>query len=89
MKSSSANAFICPERSSRFQRVVQTVITGIDSMKMLDRALEAAHTFKPMSKETVMGLLARTTEAAATGRYELFKTSDRYDGTAHNPQWLG
>ncbi len=66
-----------------------TVITGIDSMKVLDQALEAAHTFKPMSKEAIRSLLARTAEAAATGRYELFKTSDHYDGTAHNPQWLG
>jgi aryl-alcohol dehydrogenase-like predicted oxidoreductase len=66
-----------------------TVITGIDSMKVFDQALDAAHTFKPMSKETVKSLLARTAEAAATGRYELFKTSDHYDGTAHNPQWLG
>ena len=66
-----------------------TVITGIDSLKILDQALEAALTFKPMSKETVANLLARTTAAAATGRYELFKTSNRYDGTAHNPQWLG
>jgi predicted aldo/keto reductase-like oxidoreductase len=65
------------------------VITGIDSMKILDQALEAARTFKPMSKETVASLLARTAAAAATGRYELFKTSSRYDGTAHNPQWLG
>src|SRR6266576_182818 len=28
-----------------------TVITGIDSLKILDQALEAAKTFKPMSKE--------------------------------------
>jgi len=34
-------------------------------------------------------LLARTAAAAATGRFELFKTESRYDGTAHNPQWLG
>jgi aryl-alcohol dehydrogenase-like predicted oxidoreductase len=66
-----------------------TVITGIDSLKILDQALEAAHTFKPMSKETVASMLARTAAAAATGRYELFKTGSRYDGTAHNPQWLG
>jgi aryl-alcohol dehydrogenase-like predicted oxidoreductase len=66
-----------------------TVITGIDSLKILDQALEAARTFKPMSKETVASLLARTAAPAATGRYELFKTSSRYDGTAHNPQWLG
>jgi len=66
-----------------------TVITGIDSLKILDQALEAARTFKPMSKETVASLLARTASAAWTGRYELFKTESRYDGTAHNPQWLG
>ena len=66
-----------------------TVITGIDSMKILDQALEAARTFKPLSKEAVAGLLARTAKAAATGKYELFKTSNRYDGTAKNPQWLG
>lgn len=66
-----------------------TVITGIDSLKILDQALEAARTFKPMSKEAVASLLARTEAAAATGKYELFKTGNRYDGTAHNPQWLG
>jgi len=66
-----------------------TVITGIDSLKILDQALEAAKTFKPMSMEAVTRLLARSAAAAATGRFELFKTGNRYDGTAHNPQWLG
>ena len=66
-----------------------TVITGIDSLKILDQAIEAAKTFKPMSKEAVTCLLARTAAAASTGRFELFKTGTRYDGTAHNPQWLG
>jgi len=66
-----------------------TVITGIDNLKVLNQAIEAARTFKPMSKETVASLLARTAAAASSGRYELFKTESRYDGTAHNPQWLG
>jgi aryl-alcohol dehydrogenase-like predicted oxidoreductase len=66
-----------------------TVITGIDTIEILEQALEAARTFTPLSKETVARLLARTADAAATGKYELFKTSSRYDGTAHNPQWLG
>jgi len=68
---------------------ISTVITGIDSLKILDQALEAAHAFTPMSKEAVASLLARTAAAAATGRFELFKTGSRYDGTAHNPHWLG
>ncbi len=29
------------------------------------------------------------TEAAANGRFEPFKTSSIFDGTAENPQWLG
>ena len=66
-----------------------TVITGIDSLKVLDQALEAAQTFRPMGQEAIASLLARTAAAAATGRFELFKTDSRYDGTAHNPQWLG
>jgi hypothetical protein len=66
-----------------------TVITGIDSMPILDQAIEAARTFKPMSKAEVSALLARTAQAASTGKYELFKTGARYDSTAKNPQWLG
>jgi len=26
---------------------------------------------------------------AAEGQFELFETSDEFDGTYHNPQWLG
>ncbi len=66
-----------------------TVITGIERMERLEQACAAVRTFKPMSPETVAALLARTATAAASGRFELFKTTARYDGTAHNPQWLG
>jgi predicted aldo/keto reductase-like oxidoreductase len=65
------------------------VITGIDRTAILDQALEAARTFKPLSKEAVSALLARTAEAAAAGQYEPFKTTTGFDGTSHNPQWLG
>ena len=68
---------------------VSVVITGIDSPAILDQALIAARTFKPLSEAQVTALLARTREAASEGRYELFKTSARYDGTAANPRWLG
>jgi hypothetical protein len=68
---------------------VSTVITGIDSVQVLEQDLQAARTFAPLSQEAVANLLARTADAAATGKYELFKTSNRYDGTAQNPHWLG
>ena len=66
-----------------------TVITGIDRMELLDQALEAARTFKPMKPNAVAALLARTAEAAAGGSYEPFKTTAGFDGTAYHPQWLG
>jgi hypothetical protein len=34
-------------------------------------------------------LLARTAGAAAGGRFERFKTTNGFDGTAQNPRWLG
>src|SRR5262249_11582045 len=66
-----------------------TVITGVDSLPILDQAIEAVRTFRPMSKAEISALLARTAQAASTGRYELFKTDVRFDSTAKNPQWLG
>jgi predicted aldo/keto reductase-like oxidoreductase len=65
------------------------VITGVDSMRILEQALEAARTFQPLSKTAVDQLLARTADPAKNGNYELFKTSTRFDGTIQNPQWLG
>jgi predicted aldo/keto reductase-like oxidoreductase len=65
------------------------VITGCDSLEILDQALKAARTFKPMSKEEVSALLAKTAPAAQAGEYELYKSSHHFDGTYHNPQWLG
>lgn len=64
-------------------------ITGIDSQAVLDQALEAVRTFKPMSTASVAALLARTKGGAQGGKYELFKISSHYDGTIHNPKWLG
>jgi predicted aldo/keto reductase-like oxidoreductase len=65
------------------------VITGIDSTQVLDQAVEAVRTYKPMSKEEIEALLARTRTAALHGQFELYKISSYFDGTAHNPQWLG
>lgn len=65
------------------------VITGCEKMEILDQALQAARTFKPMTRAQVDSLLARTKEAAMTGKYEPFKTTAMFDGTARNPQWMG
>src|SRR5438034_6524738 len=65
------------------------VITGCDSMKILDQALDAARTFRPMSKAQVKTLLAKTASVASRGKFEPFKTSSIFDSTADHPEWLG
>jgi predicted aldo/keto reductase-like oxidoreductase len=65
------------------------VITGIDSMDVLEQACAAVSTFKPLSEHTLDGLLKRTASAAARGEFEPFKTSSIFDGTAANPEWMG
>ena len=64
-------------------------ITGIDNQQLLDQAIEAARTFKPLSQSEVASLLERTKPAALAGKFELYKTTSHFDGTAHKPQWLG
>ena len=71
------------------QLPTSTVITGIDSLAALAQAEEAVRTFQPMTAAHIASLLSRTAGSAATGHYERFKTSDRFDATAHHPEWLG
>jgi predicted aldo/keto reductase-like oxidoreductase len=65
------------------------VINGCDTMERLNQAFEAVHTFKPLSKDQVAELLAKTAKAAANGGLQPFKTTHEYDGTYQTPQWLG
>ncbi len=65
------------------------VITGMENQHDLDQAFEATRTFKPMDRATVAELLSRSRPYALEGKYELFKTSATFDGTAKNSGWLG
>jgi hypothetical protein len=65
------------------------VITGIDSMDVLDQDLGIMRDFKPLDGGQMRELLARTMKPAQTGNYEKFKTATMYDGTALHPEWLG
>ncbi|MFL5606834.1 MAG: aldo/keto reductase, partial [Gemmatimonadaceae bacterium] len=65
------------------------VITGCDSMEILDQALEASRTFRPLSEAELQALLAKTKGAASKGEFEPFKTSSVFDSTATHPEWLG
>ena len=87
LESKTVSAIECLQYSMNLPTSV--VITGCESMKDLEQALTAARTFKPMSAEQVRSILDKTAEAASRGKYELFKTTSIYDGTAVHPEWLG
>ncbi len=65
------------------------VITGCDSMRILEQALRAARSFRPMKSAEIEALLAKTAQSAQRGKYEHYKTTHTFDGTYQNPEWLG
>ncbi len=65
------------------------VITGVDNLKILDQAFDAARTFRPMNEPDLAKLLAKTEQASRQGAFELFKTTSIFDATATHPDWLG
>ena len=66
-----------------------TVVTGIDSRAVLEQDLEIARTFRPLAAAEREDLLARTADAARSGGFEKFKTTNAFDSTALYPEWLG
>ncbi len=86
-----SNAALTPIQMLHYSLNLPTsvVITGMENQRDLDQAFEAVKTFKPMDKAQVAELLERSRPYATDGRYELFKTSTIFDGTAKNAQWLG
>jgi len=65
------------------------VITGCQSLADVQQALMVARNFQPLSAAESKALLARTATAAQNGEFEGYKTTSNFDGTAHNPHWLG
>jgi aryl-alcohol dehydrogenase-like predicted oxidoreductase len=64
------------------------VINGCDSMERLNQAFEAAKTFKPLTPAEISALVAKTKTAALSGKFEPFKTTAQFDGTARKPEWM-
>jgi aryl-alcohol dehydrogenase-like predicted oxidoreductase len=65
---------------------VASTISGMDSIAVLEQNLRVARGFTPLSAQDMQGLRDRTREFAADGRYELFKTTTKYDGKVGREQ---
>ncbi len=87
LKSKTASATECLHYAMSMPTSV--VISGMDTMVILEQGLNAVKTFQPLSRQQTAELLNRTAAAAADGQYERFKTSARFDATARHPDWLG
>jgi predicted aldo/keto reductase-like oxidoreductase len=87
LRSKTATAIECLQYAMNLPTSV--VITGCDSLGILQQALNAARSFQPMDSSQVAALLAKTAKAAEAGQFELYKTTHQFDGTVANPQWLG
>ena len=87
LRSKTATAIECLQYAMNLPTSV--VITGCDSVAILQQALNAARSFQPMDSSQVAALLAKTAKAAEAGQFELYKTTHQFDGTVANPQWLG
>lgn len=81
---------VTPEECLRYALSLPTsvVICGMDSDKVLAQNLRIAREFEPLSEGELSSLLARTAPAAGQGKFEEFKTNDKFDGTGRNPHWL-
>jgi predicted aldo/keto reductase-like oxidoreductase len=58
---------------------VSTTISGMDSMRVLNQNLEILRHFKPLSEEEIFALRTYGKQFE-DGRYELFKSTAKYDG---------
>jgi len=65
---------------------VSTQVVGLATIEHLNKAIEMARNFKPLSAEELKTLSARTKNVAGDGRYERFKTTQAFDAGHHRKQ---
>ncbi len=58
---------------------VATTITGVEEMHILEQNLQVAQNFSPMSPDEMQALRERCRYYAGDGRFELYKTSIKFD----------
>jgi len=65
---------------------IATLVSGIDSEKVLDQNLRIVRNFQPLSEDERRAIELRTIKLAGDGRFELFKSSKKFDGPVHRKQ---
>ena len=65
---------------------ISTLVSGIDSEKVLDQNLKIVRGFQPLTEDERREIEAKSLKLAGDGRFELFKSSKLYDGPTHRKQ---
>lgn len=65
---------------------IATLVSGMNSLEILRQNLEIARSFTPMTADSMQALRKRCSAAAADGRFELYKTSKKFDGSPGREQ---
>lgn len=65
---------------------ISTLVSGIDSEKVLEQNLKIVREFKPLTTEEKAKIEQSTIQVAGDGRFELFKSSKMFDGPVHRKQ---
>ena len=86
IKSGAASAIECLRYTMSLP--VSVTLTGCDSIKILQQAIDVARQFKPLTDRERAALLSRTAAFARNGEYEQYKTGTFFDATWRNQEWL-
>jgi predicted aldo/keto reductase-like oxidoreductase len=65
---------------------ISTLVSGIDSEKVLDQNLKIVREFQPLTPAERARIEQSTVKVAGDGRFELFKSSKVFDGPVHRKQ---
>jgi predicted aldo/keto reductase-like oxidoreductase len=69
-----------------FSLPIATLVSGIDSEKVLDQNLKIVRNYKPMDEDERQALEHKYLQVAGDGRFELFKSTTQFDGPVHRQQ---
>ncbi|WP_435009297.1 aldo/keto reductase [Tundrisphaera lichenicola] len=69
-----------------FSLPISTLVSGIDSEKVLDQNLKIVRNYSSMSESDRKAMEAKYLKVAGDGRFELFKSTTNFDGPHHRKQ---
>ncbi len=81
-------AGLTPQQCIRFalSQPIATLVSGMDSIEVVDQNVAIARDFQPMSEEELNELAKTTAKIASDGRHEWFKTTPYFDSKYHRDQ---